>query len=332
MSSSPCPPADPKVSVAMITYNHAAFIVQAVESVVSQVTTFPFEVVIGDDLSTDGTRELVIELQKKYPDRIRLLLHPTNLGLIGKKNFVTTLQACRGEYIAYLEGDDYWAVTDKLQRQVDFMEPRPELVGCIHDIQMLSNGTELSLHRMEYPPESERLGLAEFLRYGFPHLMTMLIRRRYLPAFQPWFYEVAMGDWSVFALLGKQGLIAFIRDWPVGVYRLHGTSYWLGRPFVDRSLDEIKAYRILLQEFGPQFRSVLETRINRHQFWLTYAYLEKGDTAGARAAFQIAAAGWLRHRGVSFIDLIRYTLSVYAPWLRTGLRRVRRSVLPSSNL
>ena len=102
---------DVKVSVAMITYNHERFIAQAIESVLMQQTDFAVELVIGEDCSTDKTRAIVCAYGERYPERIRLLLPERNQGMI--PNFVATMNACQGQYIALLEGDDYW--TDRIQ-------------------------------------------------------------------------------------------------------------------------------------------------------------------------------------------------------------------------
>ncbi len=115
---------NPLVSVKMLTYNHEAYIAQAMEGVLQQKTNFPFELVIGEDCSTDGTREIVFEYQKKYPDIIRVITSEQNVG--AKTNSYRTEKACRGKYIAYCEGDDYWHRPDKLQKQVDYMETHPE--------------------------------------------------------------------------------------------------------------------------------------------------------------------------------------------------------------
>ena len=107
----------------MITYNHEHFIAQAIRSVLMQEIDFPIELVIGEDCSTDGTRNIVKELAEKYPKEIKTLLSDKNLG--GRDNFRQVIAACSGEYIAILEGDDYWTSSHKLQRQVDFLERFP---------------------------------------------------------------------------------------------------------------------------------------------------------------------------------------------------------------
>src|ERR1700737_2056019 len=117
-----------KLSIAMITYNHEEFIGQAIESVLAQKVNFDYELVIGEDCSTDGTRAVILDFHRRYPDRIVPLLRERNLGLMG--NFARTIAGCRGRYLALLEGDDYWICTDKLQRQVDFLEANPSWAIC----------------------------------------------------------------------------------------------------------------------------------------------------------------------------------------------------------
>lgn len=115
---------EPLVSVKMITYNHAPYIAQAIEGVLQQQTDFPLELVIGEDCSTDGTREIVFEYGRRYPDIIRIIASTQNLGAIA--NSRQTGEACKGKYIAFCEGDDYWHNPRKLQRQVDCLEDHPE--------------------------------------------------------------------------------------------------------------------------------------------------------------------------------------------------------------
>ena len=115
---------NPMVSVKMITYNHRPYIAQAIEGVVKQETAYPFELIIGEDCSTDGTMEIVLEYQKKCPDIIRVITSDKNVG--AKKNGYRTAKACRGKYVAFCEGDDYWHRYDKLKLQVEYLEAHPE--------------------------------------------------------------------------------------------------------------------------------------------------------------------------------------------------------------
>lgn len=115
---------NPVVSVCVITYKHAAFIEECLDSILMQETDFPFEIIIGEDNSTDGTREICKRYADQHPDKIRLFLRRLNhkIEVNGNKTFhfnlIENLKAARGEYIALCEGDDYWLVKDKLQKQV----------------------------------------------------------------------------------------------------------------------------------------------------------------------------------------------------------------------
>jgi len=134
---------EPLVSVHMITYNHAPYIAQAIECVLAQKTNFPFELVIGEDCSTDGTREIVFDFAKRFPDIIRVITSDKNVGM--KANSYRTTQACQGKYIAYCEGDDYWHKNDKLQKQVDILEANPEcsLICSDYDVLNVTTGQHI---------------------------------------------------------------------------------------------------------------------------------------------------------------------------------------------
>lgn len=116
------------VSVCMTTYNHEPYLREAIEGVLVQQTDFDVELVLGEDCSTDGTRRVCEAYAAKYPDRIRLVTSSENVGW--RANYRRTFEACRGKYVAYLDGDDWWCDPHKLQRQVELMEADPECGMC----------------------------------------------------------------------------------------------------------------------------------------------------------------------------------------------------------
>src|SRR6185503_11024678 len=138
----------PKVSVLITTYNQEHLITQTVDSVLMQVTDFNYEIVIGEDASTDRTREVVVELARQHPEKIRVLLRDPEVAnrerhLFGKMNFLQALQSCRGEYVAILDGDDYFTSPHKLQKQVDFLDARNDCVICFHNVKAVyEDGSE----------------------------------------------------------------------------------------------------------------------------------------------------------------------------------------------
>lgn len=114
---------DPFVSVVIPSYNRANTVSQTIDCILNQQCNFDFEIIIGDDCSTDNAREVLLEYQEKYPQNIVLLFHNQNIGL--GANWATCVKECRGKYICNCDNDDYWHNQEKLQLQVDFMESHP---------------------------------------------------------------------------------------------------------------------------------------------------------------------------------------------------------------
>jgi glycosyltransferase involved in cell wall biosynthesis len=128
---------NPLVSVCMIAYNVEPYIAEAIDGVLSQQTDFPVELVIGEDCSTDRTREIAQAYADKYPERIRLLPSDVNRGIAG--NAFRTWQYCRGKYIAVCDSDDIWTDPFKLKHQVSFLENNPEYGAVYSDVEVISN-------------------------------------------------------------------------------------------------------------------------------------------------------------------------------------------------
>lgn len=132
----------PTVSVKMLTYNHGTYLVDAIESVLNQSTQYSFELVIADDFSTDGSRQIAQDYATRYPNVVRLLPSDKNIG--AQQNNIRAETSLRGRYVANCEGDDYWHRQDKLERQVSYLEQHPE-VGLVHSNfdQRAGNTTEI---------------------------------------------------------------------------------------------------------------------------------------------------------------------------------------------
>jgi len=115
------------VSVAVITYNMQNYLPQLLDSILMQQVNFKYEIVVDDDHSPDGSRQILLDYQKRYPEIMKLSLREKNVG--GSRNMYGVLRQCKGKYIAILEGDDWWESKTKLQYQYDFMESHPEYIG-----------------------------------------------------------------------------------------------------------------------------------------------------------------------------------------------------------
>ena len=232
---------NPVVSVWMITYNHEPYIRQAIEGVMMQKTDFAYELVIGEDCSTDKTREICFEYQKRYPDKIRVLWSEQNLyrnphpaGANGRR----TMAHCRGEFIAFCEGDDYWIDPLKLQKQVDIMRKYPNVGFCFCGAEIYQQDTGL-MSKWDSEAKGFSPGLITSTKYMLWTMFgksplegmgvevwqmttTFMARRKLLElaikTFEIWSWRLSVADATTCLSCGAQGDVYYIED-VVAVYR-----------------------------------------------------------------------------------------------------------------
>jgi len=210
------------VSVAIITYNHEEYIFEALESVVSQKTDFRFEIIIGDDRSQDKTQDILIKFKEKYSDKINLILRKENIGSIN--NLEDVIHQCKGKYIAFLEGDDYWTDEFKLQKQVDFLELNEEYIGVAHRHHILHQNYKNKYFELYSTMFSEKkFTFNDFTRYRFQFHMNSLMCRNIFTN-EPWKYhdlfhssKLSM-DYTLFLVLLDEGNLYVLKD-SMSVYR-----------------------------------------------------------------------------------------------------------------
>lgn len=230
---------EPVVSVHLLTYNHVDYIEEAIESVLMQEVDFPMEIVLGDDDSSDGTREICIEYAKQYPDLIRLQLHhrENNIPLHERPTHLfqywyNTLGA-RGKYIAVLSGDDYWTDSSKLQKQFDFLKENPGYALSFHDATIVNSKKDISGGLKS--PEKNRKDFSKI----------QLMRGPYLPALSLFYINIFDSvpsnlifclneDKVVISLLGQKGKAKFQDEIEPAVYRLHKKGIWSQADKYDR--------------------------------------------------------------------------------------------------
>jgi len=223
--------AHPLVSVLMITYNHESYIRQAIEGVMMQETDFDFELVIGEDCSTDRTREICFEYQNRFPEKIRVLWWHENVFKFGG-NGARTRARCRGEFIAMCEGDDYWTNARKLQKQVDVLREHPEVTLCSHRfIALTPAGLEdCTAERIEDLVRSGKdqsgflFDRSEFL---FPSLLSQAATVMYRKSAFDWAIIQKIGlmyDWILYYTVLSKGPGYFINE-TMSVYRFMGGTW-----------------------------------------------------------------------------------------------------------
>lgn len=216
-----------KVSVCVPTYNHEAYIAQMLDGALAQQTTFPYEIVIGDDGSTDAAPAIIQTYAEKYPDKIRAYLHSENLGpkvpreFAGRNNVLFLLKACRGDYVALCEGDDYWTDPLKLQKQVDFLDAHPDFAICHHNVRVTYEDGSPE-HLFNAPDQKGTSTIDDLLADRWFMATASLLYRNYFLTedFADWHAQAAAGDWALVLQLAAHGKIGYLPE-VMGVYRKH---------------------------------------------------------------------------------------------------------------
>jgi glycosyltransferase involved in cell wall biosynthesis len=237
------------VAIWMITFNHESYIAQAVESVMVQKANFKYKLFIGEDFSTDKTREICLGLKRKYPDKIELLLQNKNTG--GYKNSHDLYKRCYesdAKYIALCDGDDYWTDPLKLQRQVSFMDANMDYNICAHQTDVLTNER---LEKKEWRWDSNRTTFTcvDYLYALFFHTSSIMFRHDKSFMFIP-DISILQGDIFLCLSVVKDKRI-FIIDESMSVYRRHKKG--LTNSLKHKSYDEkYKSWMVLLEKFNIQ--------------------------------------------------------------------------------
>lgn len=222
------------VSVLVQTYNHEAYIKKCLDSILEQKTSFEFEILLGEDASSDKTREICIEYAQKYPDKIRLLLHhPTNkikvLDIItGNFNAFYNFYQARGKFIAFCEGDDYWTDTNKLQLQADFLSKNKEYSLCFHKFKEKifdDNASNSFLDQALQDIPARELAELKF----HPLLSTACFRGQLIKKLPEEMLKVINVDSFLLSILGKFGPAKFQDDIEPTIYRRHVRGIWSGK-------------------------------------------------------------------------------------------------------
>lgn len=208
-----------KISICIVTYNHEKYIRQCIESVLQQDVDFEYEIVVGEDCSTDNTRSIIEELVAQHPNKLRVQYHAKNLG--AEKNFNQTISECNGEYIAFLEGDNYWTDTSKLQSQVRFLDMHRDAAFCFHRVAYLDDTGGL-LKQILPDTDPEELSDVDYLfQTSNPvPLGSIAARRALLEGLEDWVKGLKLGDWPLCMMLASRGKIGFIAR-PMSVQRNH---------------------------------------------------------------------------------------------------------------
>ncbi len=302
----------------MIAFNVERYIAQAIDSVLMQQVDFDYELVIGEDCSTDGTRAIALDYAARYPDRIRPMLRPANLGM--NRNFVATLRECRGHFIALLDADDWWTAPHKLKTQMELLSAHPEFSMCFHNaLVVYEDGTPAHPFHMDRPQQlishhrpKPVSTIADLAGGNFMQTCSVMFRAGLYGELPDWYLDMPTFDWPLHLLNAEHGDIAYI-DEVMGAYRVHAGGFWSSNMAHYRRVEDvesmIRAYQLVDRHTRGRYGEVIRDQLV--------------------PLYQRAAALWLeRDRR----QARRYALAAMRPLRRATARRSLRLLLSSFGL
>ncbi|CAG5003736.1 hypothetical protein DYBT9275_03219 [Dyadobacter sp. CECT 9275] len=280
-----------KVSVCVVTYNHEKFVAKMLDSILMQQTTFEFEIIVGDDCSKDNTAGILKEYQQKYPEKIKLLLHPQNMGLNGKYNALSTFAAAQGEYIAQFDGDDYLTSPHKLQKQVEMLDANPQYSASFHNAQAIYDDNSAPPHLVNwltkpYITVDDLIGEDELCFIATSSLMFR--RQDFADNPEPeWTNLSTSGDIPRNLLLASRGPIGYI-DEVMSVYRKNrgGASFADNHYSADFLFNRIQMYANINKHFGYKYDDRLRKNIATYYYKLLFSK-QYGSTYWPRLKFAL---------------------------------------------
>jgi glycosyltransferase involved in cell wall biosynthesis len=273
--------APPLVSVCITAFNSEKWIARALDSVLLQKTSFPIEIVIGDDCSKDGTLAVARSYQEQNPHLIRVLERSKNLGM--QRNYYGTFEQCRGRYIAWLDADDYWTDPQKLALQVQVLESDPSVSVCGHFVRQVTKDRQVIQERTPSMPPG-RYGLKEIILQNFVPSPTIMFRNGIHRDLPEWFFDLTgLADWPILVAACLSGDIVLLDRLMADYVLTPGSSYM--------SKDSLHQETIDL-EFCEQMQSMLPSEWHRYALasrgrrYESIAYLlrVKGDFTASREA------------------------------------------------
>lgn len=261
---------NPLVTIASTTFNMEAYIGEAIESWLAQETSFPTEIIISDDGSTDGTCEIVRSYIKKHPN-IRLI----STSHIGKMpNFIRSLKESKGKYVALCDGDDYWIDSLKLQKQFDFMESNPEFSECFTNSYVINTDTgERKIAKTHIWDEADTKGLLahrddDNVQMSPGHTSTFFFRNQFLEDYPKWMYGDVMTDFPLYMLMSRFGKAKFIND-ITSVYRHRPDGVSSKNFSFEKNIRRrIHVYKNINHDFHFKYRKIINPIIADYYFIL----------------------------------------------------------------
>lgn len=283
-------PNGPDVSVLITAYQHQAYIGAAMESVLWQ-TGVSFELIVGDDCSSDGTRRVIEQFARCHPDVVRVHFPESNRGGGGKVLFSDLIELSTGRYIAGMDGDDYWTSPDKLRIQTAYLDAHPECSMVFHNVVRRVESADLPdelFHPADHP---RRIGWHEVF-YGPPVAsVSPLFRREVLDPLPVWYFRSSWGDWPLYVMAANEGEMHYLPD-VLAAHRVHAGGMFTSSPVLNRRQDEVTFWRALAGAVPQEHEDLRRRRLAQALVELSSAHLELGQRRAARASLADSYREW----------------------------------------
>lgn len=296
-----------------MTYNHARFIAKALDSALMQNCDFNYEILISEDCSTDGTREIVVDYQKKFPEKIRLLLSEKNVH----SNEVVSrgIHAAKGNYIALLDGDDYWTSPEKLQRQVAFLDAHPECSMCFHNAQVLHEETHQNLRNWT-PSNQKQISTLDDLWLGnFIATCSTMFRNGLIHRIPDWYHSFfPITDWPLYILLAEHGSIGYINE-VMGAYRHHPGGLY--SPYNEKQKQEktLDFYKRINRYLNWKYDKIISIAISVYFYEWAEEYKKRNNIARAIECFNAYLKSKPFNNLISIKKATRFGLRLYLSYV-----------------
>ncbi len=300
-----------KVSVLVMTYDHARFIRQALDSVLMQEAAFPWEILISEDASTDGTREVVIDYQRRHPERIRLLLSERNV----RTNRVVArgFEAARGQYVALLDGDDYWTARDKLAKQAAFLDAHLECAMCFHNATVVHEDGSRQPWNWTPPQQKSMATLEDIWLGNFIATCSTMFRRGLCEPLPAWYDALfPITDWPLHILHAEHGAIGYL-DEVMGVYRYHAGGLYSPFTEEEKLAQTREFYETMNRNLGYRHDALVRAAISNYFVEWAEEYSARGRLTQARACLRTALGAKPLSRQVSLGRLWKLGWTLYGP-------------------
>jgi glycosyltransferase involved in cell wall biosynthesis len=268
----------PRISVVMTAFQHEQYVAQAIESVLVQGLDEPFELVIGDDASDDGTREVITGYAEAHPDIVRVHFPDRNRGGDGKNLFADVLDLAVGDYVGMLDGDDYWTSPSKLRRQVAFLDEHPAYAMCFHNVLRVHEDDPSRDALYDHRTTARDVELDELLGTCVAASCSPVFRMEAVRPLPAWYFGLPWGDWPLYLMARAAGRVRYLPD-VLGAYRIHAAGMYSKLTPVEALEQRTQFYERL--PAPPGYEQLLRGLVSDAWLELATAYAESGRRGAA---------------------------------------------------